>query len=75
MIRLIGWKTRRNDKRVENYWKEHEVKWGLNSWQKYQQEWNFIEKEYSDRPSNNELDLCNPKFAFSTNLAKYLKYS
>lgn len=69
---LVNWKTRRNDKRVENYWKGYEDKWSLNSWQKYQKEWNFIETEYSDRPSNNGLDLCNPGFAYTTNLAKYI---
>lgn len=71
---LENWKERRNDKRVENHWKDIQSKRKLNSWEKYQQEWNFIETEYSERPSNNGLDLANPNFAFTTNLAKYLVF-
>jgi hypothetical protein len=65
-IALQDWQTRRNDKRVENYWR------GCDSPDPFQQHWNFIEHEYNDKTSNNGLDLMNPGFAFTTNLAKYL---
>ncbi len=68
-IELVGWKTKRADKRAENHWATRPI---TNGWQEYQREWNFIETDYSDRPSNNGLDLMNPGFAFTTNLAKYL---
>lgn len=72
---LTDWKTKRNDKRVQNYWKAYLEKHGeINNYQKYQMEWNFIETEYSERPSNNGLDLGNPSFAYTTNLAKFIKY-
>lgn len=76
MVYLRNWKTRRSDKRVENYWKDYEAKWGkLNSYRQYQREWNFIETDYSDAPSNNELDICNPGFAFDKKLTRYLVYT
>lgn len=69
-MRLRNWKTRREDKRTEEFWRRREP---LNNYQQYQQKWNFIETEYSERPSNNGLDLANPAFAFTTNLVKYLQ--
>jgi hypothetical protein len=39
----------------------------------YQQEFNFIEADYGWRPSNNGLDMGNPAFAFTTNLAKWIR--
>ena len=66
---LQHWKTRRNDKRVENYWQQLDF---LKPGEQYQRDWNFIEYEYNDKTSNNGLDLMNPGFAFTTNLAKYL---
>jgi hypothetical protein len=70
---LRNWKHRRIDKKTEEYWKKREEKHGeLNPYEQYQKEWNFIETDYNDRPSNNGLDLAHPKFAFETKLAKYL---
>lgn len=71
-MRLENWKTRRNDRRAENHWKNIEAKRPLNSFEQYQKDWNFIETDYSERPSNNGLDLGNPGFAFTTNLAKFI---
>lgn len=67
------WRRPRSDKRVQNHWALVASKRKLNSWELYQREYNFIETEYSDRPSNNGLDLGNPGFAFTTNLAKHIK--
>lgn len=75
MLRLVGWKTRNLSKRVENYWKSIRMNRPLTNYEKYQKEFNFIEIEYGERPSNNGLDICNPSFVFSTKLAKYLKYA
>lgn len=71
-MKLVDWKQRRTNKRVENYWKNIKQRRSLNNFEQYQKEWNFIEIEYGIRPSNNGLDFANPAFAFTTNLAKYL---
>ncbi len=65
-------RKRRQDKRTENIWKEQEKKHTLNSWEDWQSTWNFIESEYNDTPSNNGLDMANPAFAFTTDVAKYI---
>jgi len=74
LFTLVDWKERRKDKRTENHWKKIEEQRKLNSFEEYQKEWNFIETEYSERPSNNGLDRGNPGFAFHTKLAKYLDH-
>jgi hypothetical protein len=70
---IESWKERRKDKKTEAHWKFKEAKCPLNSFEEYQKRWNFIEVNYSERPSNNGLDLANPAFAFSTKLAKWIK--
>jgi hypothetical protein len=70
---LRDWKNKRIDGRVENHWKKIASECTLKFGELYQQKWNFIESEYSERPSNNGLDLGNPSFAFTTNLAKYIE--
>ena len=72
-LELYNWKTRRKDKKTEEYWKSIEKERKLNNHEEYQKEWNFIEKDYGERPNSNGLDLMNPKFAFTTNLIKYMK--
>ncbi len=73
MPTLRKWKSPRKDTRVENIWKARRAaNSGLTSWEEYQAEWNFIETEYGERPSNNGLDMANPAFAFTTNLARYI---
>jgi len=69
---LENWKTRRQDKKTEGYWDRKAAEGPLSCNQEYQREWNFIEKDYGEAPSNNGLDLGNPGFAFDTKLAKYL---
>lgn len=71
---LENWKQRRSDARVANHWATVAAKRQLTPFEKYQREWNFIETEYSDRPSNNGLDMTNPAFAFTTNLAKFIVF-
>ena len=72
MLTLRNWKQRRNDSRVKRHWDRIAENRELNGFEQYQREWNFIETDYSDRPSNNGLDPANPSFAFSTKLAKYI---
>lgn len=60
--------------RAENHFSGIEQKRILTGWEKYQKEWNFIETDYSERPSNNGLDLGNPGFAFDKHLARYVKF-
>ncbi len=67
---MDGWKQRRQDKKTEAYWIRNPP---TNGWQEYQKEWNFIEIDYSDAPSNNGLDLGNPAFAFDKKLARFVK--
>ena len=69
---LEGWKVRRHDRKTEGHWATIAQQRTLNSWEQYQQEWNFIETDYGYEPSNNGLDLGNPSFAFDTKLAKFL---
>lgn len=71
-VELVGWRTRNQSERVENYWSTLAEQRELTPYEKYQREWNFIETEYSERPSNNGLDLMNPGFAYSTKLAKFI---
>lgn len=71
-MELSEWRQRRKDPKTEKYWNKLESEKELNSFEKYQKEWNFIETEYSERPSNNGLDIANTGFAFTTNLAKYI---
>lgn len=70
---LVDWKTRRQDKKTEAYWRRQEEDHTLTVNEEYQKEWNFIEKDYPETPSNNGLGLGNPGFAFHTSLAKYIK--
>lgn len=70
---LENWKTRRKDKKMEAYWISREKLGKLNPYEEYQKKWNFRETDYSEKPSNNGLDMANPGFAFTTNLAKYIK--
>lgn len=69
---LVGWKMRRKDKRVEQHWAKIKSQRPLSSYEEYQRDWNFIESEYGDRPSNNGLDTANPSFAYMSHLAKDL---
>lgn len=68
---LRNWKTKRQDKKTELHWKLLEQTRPLDSFEKYQKEWNFIEADYNFKPSNNGLDYANPGFAFETKLMKY----
>lgn len=73
-MNLEGFQHRRQDKKMETYWKKIEEDQGyLTSFQKFQQEWNFCETDYNNTPSNNGLDFANPAFAFTTDVAKFLK--
>lgn len=69
---LEDWKERRKDKKTEEHWNRIAAERPLYEFEEYQREWNFIEVDYGERPSNNGLDFCNPGFAFTTNLAKYI---
>lgn len=70
---LVDWKSRRSDRKTEEYWRRLEATKPLSDYEKYQQEWNFKETDYSDTPSNNGLDPINPSFAWTTSLAKHIE--
>lgn len=69
---LEHWKEWRGDKRTERYWLNVEAARPLTHYKQYQKDWNFIEIEYSERPSNNGLDPANPGFVYTTNMAKFI---
>ncbi len=70
---LVGWKERRSDARAQQHWDRIASERPLRPWERFQRRWNFIETDYSYRPSNNGLDPANPAFAFATKLAKHIK--
>lgn len=71
-MHLVGWKSRRQDKRTEEYWRKKELEGLLNDWQLYQKEWNFIETEYGIEDMGNGYTRDSPAFAYQTKYVKYL---
>jgi hypothetical protein len=67
-----GWRQRRADRKTEMHWARLAAERLLSLYERFQQEWNFIEVQYAYQPSNNGLDYCNPAFAFDKKLARHV---